>query len=131
MPELCRTPLFYNIIHSNYGNLNKKYMHFYYIDKIISQKNIFFTSKFLDGGHRIQKKLKFHEKHIDILHGKSFKSIKFSQKIYIIFYSSRLQHFLCLNFFYYKILIKHTSTPSYSYYFQFIFICYFYMTSYF
>ena len=60
-------------------------MHFYYIEKTISQKNIFFTLKFLDGGHRIQKKLKFHEKHIDILHGKSFKSIKFPQKIYIIF----------------------------------------------
>ena len=56
LPELCRTPLFYNIIHWNYGNLNKKYMHFYYIDKIISQKNIFFTLKFLDGGHRIKKK---------------------------------------------------------------------------
>ena len=35
-------------------------MHFYYIEKTISQKNIFFTLKFLDGGHRIQKKLKFH-----------------------------------------------------------------------
>ena len=79
-------------------------MHFYYIEKTISQKNIFFTLKFLDGGHRIQKKLKFHEKHIDIFHGKSFKSIKFPQKIYIIFYSSRLQHFLCLNFF----IIKYT-----------------------
>ena len=60
-------------------------MHFYHNDKIISQKNIFFTLKFLDGGHRIQKKFNFHEKHIDILHGKSFKSIKFPQKIYIIF----------------------------------------------